>query len=161
VLFARTSKAARRLTEQFKTHAVRKTYWAIVSGRLDKPEGELIDWLAKDEARQRMIVSGRWDSQAKEARLRYRVVRPVGAGTLVEVELETGRKHQIRVQFAARGCPVLGEPKYGVGAPFANGMALHARRLVVEHPTTREPLVLMAPLPRSWRRLGMSDESQQ
>lgn len=157
VLLARTSKAAGRLAEQFRTRAAEKTYWAIVSGCLQPAEGELVDWIVKDDARQRMIISGPWDASAKEARLRYRRMRAVGRGTLVEIKLLTGRKHQIRLQLAARGCPIWGETKYGKGEPFADGIALHARRLVVQHPVRREAVELEAPLPAAWRALGIHD----
>jgi 23S rRNA pseudouridine1911/1915/1917 synthase len=159
VLLARTSKAAARLTEQFRTRAVEKIYWALVSGAVDPVSGEWVDWIAKDESRQRMIISGQWDKHAKEARLRYRRLAQLTCGSLVEIELLTGRKHQIRVQLAARGLPVLGEQKYGRGGPFSPGLALHARMLTVEHPVKREPLVLVAPIPKSWRALGVRDES--
>jgi 23S rRNA pseudouridine1911/1915/1917 synthase len=155
VLLARTSKAASRLAQQFRQRSAAKTYWAIVSGKLAPPQGELIDWVTKDEARQRMIVSGPWDAGAKEARLRYRQLRAVDAGSLLEIDLLSGRKHQIRLQLAARGHPIWGETKYGRGAPFADGLALHSRQLVIEHPTRRQPLTLLAPLPRSWQALGI------
>jgi 23S rRNA pseudouridine1911/1915/1917 synthase len=157
VLLARTSKAAARLTEQFRTRRARKIYWAIISPELAHAEAELVDWVAKDEARQRMIISGPWDSRAKEARLRYRRLRALPQGSLLEIELLTGRKHQIRLQLAARGCPVRGETKYGRGAPFADGLALHARRLVIEHPIGRKPVDLVAPLPAAWRAMGIDD----
>ena len=157
VLLARTSKAARRLTEQFRTRTVRKTYLAIVSGALQPAEGELVDWLVKDESRRRMAIATREEPGAKEARLRYRRLRGVDHGTLVEIELVTGRKHQIRVQLAARGNPVWGETKYAAGAPFAEGLALHSRRMVIEHPVRREPVELTAPLPAAWRSLGIDD----
>ncbi len=157
VLLARTSKAAARLTEQFRTRTVQKTYWAIVSGKIEPAEAELVDWVAKDDVRQRMVIAAPADPGAKEARLRYRRVRAVGRGALVEVELLTGRKHQIRLQMAARGFPLLGEQKYGVGLPFGPGIALHARRLVVDHPVRHEPIEISAPAPASWRELGIVD----
>jgi 23S rRNA pseudouridine1911/1915/1917 synthase len=157
VLLARTSKAAARLTEQFRTRTVQKTYWAIVSGMLEPAEAQLVDWVVKDEALQRMVIASSADGGAKEARLRYRRVRAVGRGTLVEIELLTGRKHQIRLQLSTRGFPLLGERKYGQGLPFSPGIALHARRLVVEHPVRREPLELSAPVTAAWRALGIVD----
>lgn len=158
VVFARTSKAAARLTEQFRNRKVQKTYWAIVAGVPSPVAAELVDWVRKDEARQRMAIVTSDDPGAQEARLRYRTVRSVGGGTLLEVELLTGRKHQIRLQLASRGWPVWGEAKYAAAPPFPAGLALHARRLVIEHPVRREPLELMAPLPRAWRELGIGDE---
>lgn len=157
LLLARTSKAAARLTEQFRARTVQKTYWAIVSGIFETPSGEFVDWVVKDEPLQRMVICCSADPERKEARLRYRRVRPIGRGALVEIELLTGRKHQIRLQFAARGFPLWGENKYGRGQPFSPGIALHSRRLVVEHPVRREPVEMLAPLPASWQELGLYD----
>lgn len=158
VLFARTSKAAARLAEQFRTREVEKTYWAVVEG-VDVPAvGECHDWLRKDDAAHRMVTVPPHAPGAQEARLRFRRLRSVTAGTLLEVTLETGRKHQIRLQLAARGWAVLGDRKYGARAPFTPGIALHARRLVVSHPTRREPVEIVAPLPVSWKRLGITVE---
>jgi 23S rRNA pseudouridine1911/1915/1917 synthase len=154
VLFARTSKAAARLTEQFRSRRVQKTYWAILDGRVQPTSGRLEDWLRKDEARQRMMVVDRTAAGALQAELSYRLLRTIATGSLVEIDLHSGRKHQIRVQFAARGWPVCGERKYARARPFDAGLALHARRLIVEHPTTKEPVDLVAPLPRSWPELG-------
>jgi 23S rRNA pseudouridine1911/1915/1917 synthase len=155
VLFARTSKAAARLTEQFRTRRVSKIYWTIVSGRLPSPEGELVDWLVKDEARQRMAICALARPGAKEARLRYKLVRELPGGSLLEIELLTGRKHQIRLQLAARGLAIWGETKYAAGRPFASGLALHARKLVVEHPVRKTRLELIAPPPASWKAFGI------
>ena len=152
VLLARTSKAARRLTEQFRTHAVQKIYWALVEGKIDPPQGRLVDWLGEDERHRRMHIVGPTLAGAKEARLNYRRLAVQGAGALVEIELETGRKHQIRLQLAHHGHPIVGDRKYGSRQPFPNGIALHARRLVVAHPIGGEPLVVEAPLPREWPR---------
>jgi 23S rRNA pseudouridine1911/1915/1917 synthase len=155
VLLARTSKAAARLTEQFRSRAVEKLYWAIVTGTLVPPTGEWVDWVRKDESRQRMALAGPDDPGAKEARLQYRRLREFDGGTLVEIQLLTGRKHQIRLQFAERGFAVWGERKYAEARHFASGMALHARRLVVEHPVLKTPLELCAPLPPAWRAMGI------
>lgn len=157
LLLARTSKAAARLTEQFKSRDVEKTYWAIASGNVQPAEAELVDWVIKDERQQQMVVTKPEASGAKEARLRYRVLRQLAGGSLLEVELHTGRKHQIRLQLAERGFPIWGESKYAQARPFAGGLALHARRLVLEHPVRHEPLELVAPLPPSWRELGISE----
>ncbi len=157
LLLARTSKAARRLTEQFRSRKVQKIYWAIASGRVEPREGEWIDRVSKDESRQRMVIARASEPSAKEARLSYRCLRAVVGGTLVEIDLETGRKHQIRLQFATRGFPLLGERKYANGAPFVGGIALHARRLVIEHPVRHQTLEIIAPLPATWRKLGIDD----
>jgi len=157
VLFARTSKAAARLTEQFRTREVEKTYWALVEGRLEPPTGTLIHWLAEDERHRRMHAVAPQTPGAKECRLHYRRIALLDAGTLVEIELETGRKHQIRVQFAERGTPVLGDRKYGAKRPFSSGIGLHARRLVVTHPVRDDKIELIAPLPAAWRKLGVRE----
>jgi len=157
VLFARTSKAAARLTEQFRTREVDKCYWAVVEGTLDPPTGELVHWLAED-ARHRRMHAVRPDTPgARECRLRYRRLASLSAGALVEIELVTGRKHQIRVQMAARGTPILGDRKYGAARAFAPGIALHARRLTVQHPVRDERIEIVAPLPASWRKLGVRE----
>ncbi|MEX0711213.1 MAG: RluA family pseudouridine synthase [Pirellulales bacterium] len=155
VLFARTSKAAARLTEQFRGRSVEKAYWAVVAGGLPKPAEECVDWIRKDERHRRMHLAGEGQAGAQLARLHYRRLRQVPGGWLLEVELATGRKHQIRLQLSARGFPVLGDRKYGSREAFASGLALHSRRLVFEHPTRGERIVLEAPLPASWQRFGL------
>ncbi len=152
VLLARTSKAAARMTEQFRTHAVQKVYWALVEGSPPETAGTLVDWLTQDERHRRMHVVAADQAGAKEARLSYRVLAGDGRMSLVEVQLETGRKHQIRLQMAHHGHPVAGDRKYGSQLKFSTGIALHARRLVVAHPVRDESLVLEAPLPKSWPR---------
>lgn len=155
VVLARTSKAAARLTEQFRSRAVQKTYWAIVSGRPEVPQGELVDWVVKDEPKRRMAIAQADTSGAKEARLRYQVLGELPGGSLLEIELLTGRKHQIRLQLAARGWALWGETKYARGKPFDRAIALHARRLVIEHPVRKTPLELTAPTGPAWRALGI------
>jgi 23S rRNA pseudouridine1911/1915/1917 synthase len=156
ILFARTSKAAARLTAQFAGRDVEKTYWAVVEGRLDPPAGQLLDWLAPDERHRRMHVVGPQAAGAKQARLSYRTLEESPRGSLLEIRLETGRKHQIRVQFSSCGHPVLGDRKYGSTQPFPDGIALHARRLTFEHPVKRGTRIeLTAPLPPAWKSLAM------
>ncbi len=154
VLFARTSKAARRLTEQFRSGQVEKIYWAVVEGQMREQRGQCLDWLAHDERHRRVRVTQPGQPGAQEARLAFRRLRSALGLTLLEIELHTGRKHQIRVQLAHQGFPVVGDRKYGSRRPFPSGIALHARRLVVVHPVRREPLEIIAPLPASWSTLG-------
>lgn len=154
VLFARTSKAAARLTEQFRTRSVEKTYWAVVAPPMRPAQGELVDWVIKDEARQRMAIVDPGISEAKEARLHYRTYRQLREGSWLEVKLDTGRKHQIRLQMASRGHPILGETKYGRAPVFAGGLALHARRLAFNHPVRDERIEVVAPPPASWAAWG-------
>jgi 23S rRNA pseudouridine1911/1915/1917 synthase len=157
VLFARTSKAAARLTEQFRTHAVEKIYWAVVEGRLEPPAGGFADYLSKDEPHHRMQVVRAASPGAKSAELTYRKLAVVEGQTLVEIRLETGRKHQIRLQFAHRGHAILGDRKYGGRLGFPSGIALHAKRLTIEHPVKGERIVFEAPLPDAWHRWGVSE----
>jgi 23S rRNA pseudouridine1911/1915/1917 synthase len=160
VLLARTSKAAGRLSAQFRDRDVTKSYWAIVEGRIDPPEGKLTDYLRKDERHRRMHIAHRETPDAQIAELAYRVM---GADddvqladatrlSLVDVRLLTGRKHQIRVQLSHAGFPILGDRKYGSTRPFPAGIALHSRRLVIEHPVSKMQMEFEAPLPGSWQR---------
>jgi 23S rRNA pseudouridine1911/1915/1917 synthase len=158
VLFARTSKAAARLTEQFRSREVEKTYWAIVEGT-PRPSSQLcVEWLRKNETLHKMEVVAENTPGAQEARLSYRVLGEANGGTLLEVRLETGRKHQIRVQLGHRGLPIRGDRKYGARSSFTSGIALHARRLELAHPVRKTPLQLTAPLPDSWRAAGIAPE---
>ena len=175
VLLARTSKAAARLTEQFRNHTVEKSYWAMVEGILESPEGRLVDWLKHDDHHRRVNIVGPTMPGAQEARLSYRrlglvdanVAQPPsamrtwrgtaegGRATWLEIELETGRKHQIRVQLSHHGHPIIGDRKYGSRTPFPAGIALHSRRLLISHPTTDARLEFEAPLPDTWRCFGI------
>lgn len=157
VVLARTSKAAARLTKQFADRSVEKTYWAIVEGTVQPASGVCEHWLSKDEASQRMRVAEKSVAGAQLARLSYRLLKTLPSGdSLLEIQLETGRKHQIRVQMAACGHPILGDRKYGSRRRFSAGIALHARRVVVLHPTRGDSLDIVAPVPKTWRELGVS-----
>jgi len=136
VLFARTSKALSRLNEAMRQRSMQKTYLAKVEGEL-KGEGILEHKLLHGEFRALI------DEKGKQALLRYRVLNSTTAQTLVEVELETGRYHQIRCQFSAIGHPIVGDSKYGSrkGAPK---IALHHSKLIFEHPTTKERLTFQS-----------------
>ena len=140
VVFARTSKAAARLNDQFRDHTVEKIYHAIVEGSISPKEGLLVNHLCEDQRHRKMWVTARPTVESKEARLRYSCLKYVGNNSLVEVTLETGRKHQIRLQLAHKGHPILGDRKYGAKTTFSPGIALHAKRLVIVHPVTKEQL---------------------
>ena len=155
IVFARTSKAAARLMEQFRSHTVEKTYLAVVEGVIEPASAALEDWLAKDDARQRMEVVVPNSPGAQKARLAYRRVAVTSNSSLLEIRLETGRKHQIRLQMASRNHPVIGDRKYGAGKAFATGIALHSARLTVEHPTRHERVTFSCPPPGAWRKLGL------
>jgi len=152
LVLARTSKAAARLTKQFQTGAVEKVYWALVQEQPDPAQGELAHWLLKDDRERRMKVVAPRTRGAQHARLTYRTLGRERLGTLVEVLLHTGRKHQIRVQLAAIHCPVVGDRKYGSRKPFAaEAIALHCVRLALEHPTSRKRLVFEVLPPAYWQ----------
>jgi 23S rRNA pseudouridine1911/1915/1917 synthase len=154
VLIARTSKAAARLCAQFRRHAVEKTYWAAVAHRVRPTTGELVDFICRDERHRRMRIALPNAVGALEARLSYRTLEGGPGRTVLEVMPETGRKHQIRLQLASFGHPILGDRKYGSRQVFPLGIALHCRRLVFQHPVRRQPIQLTAPLPRAWRSHG-------
>ena len=150
VLLARTSKAAGRLSRQFRERDVTKVYWALVDRPLQPASGEWVDWLCKDESQRKVVVCRSTQAGAREARLRYQTAQQHPRWTRLEIELITGRKHQIRVQLAAHGRPILGDHKYGSSTPFPRGIALHAYRLELEHPVQHKPLRLLAAPPRYW-----------
>lgn len=157
LLFARTSKGAARLSEQFRKHSVRKVYHCVVEGRPRESHGELVDWLTKDEASnrsQRSEVSGQRSENEKLSRLTYRCLKSVGSLSLLEIELLTGRSHQIRVQLSSRGLPICGDTKYGSKTKLDGWLALHASSLTFEHPTQHETITVTAPHPHEWKRFG-------
>jgi 23S rRNA pseudouridine1911/1915/1917 synthase len=159
VLFAKTSKAAARLSEQFRTGAVEKVYMAVVAGTIHDSAGEWVDWLRKDETRNVVKVVGAGAAGAKEARLAFRVLEQHARTTLMELHPHTGRSHQLRVQLAARGLPILGDRKYGSHAivrALDGGLriALHAQRLTFTHPTRPEAISVVAPVPADWPAYG-------
>ena len=162
VLLARTSKAARRVTEMFRSGAVEKIYWTIVEDHVKPSSGTCVDWVGKDERHRRMHIVGPTlpgvptADCAKEARLSYRRLAHVRHDSLLEVKLQTGRKHQIRLQLAHRGYPILGDRKYGSRRSWPTGIALHGRRLVISHPVGGAPLELEAPLPEAWSSFGVT-----
>jgi 23S rRNA pseudouridine1911/1915/1917 synthase len=149
VLFARTSKAAGRLSAQIRECKVRKTYWAIVQGCPRPPEGELKAFLQRSGSRS--IITRPNDPSGRAAELTYRVLESRGFFSLVEIALITGRHHQIRCQIAALGCPVLGDLKYGFphALPSRN-IGLLSKRLICRHPTKPEDVVLESPIPEDW-----------
>jgi len=153
VLFARTSKAASRLSEQFRVRSVEKTYVALVEGAVSPVEGTLRDRLVKDRARNVVAVVDDEDDDGQDCVLGYRRVRKLGRLTLVEIHPETGRSHQIRVQLAAQGWPIAGDRKYGSNVSVDGFIGLHASSLTFQHPVSRQPVTVAAEVPGAWTRL--------
>jgi 23S rRNA pseudouridine1911/1915/1917 synthase len=162
LLFARTSKAASRLNQAFRENQVRKTYLAMVEGLIHPKSSRCHDWLAKDSRHRRMHVVRPENPEAKEAVLQYRFLKRFQNQSLLEIELVTGRKHQIRLQLASRGYPIVGDRKYGARTSFTSSqrndetsaIALHAASLELTHPVRNEAIRLSAPLPLTWRQFG-------
>jgi 23S rRNA pseudouridine1911/1915/1917 synthase len=158
LVFARTSKAAARLSQQFRDAAVEKVYWAVVEGKptgshpwAKSDTGSLDDWLLHDDAAKRVRVVEADTPGAKPARLLFQVRGRHAGLTWLELRPHTGRKHQLRVQLAARGCPIYGDRKYGSAQPLGDAIALHARSLTFLHPTKHDPVTLTAEVPKHWK----------
>jgi 23S rRNA pseudouridine1911/1915/1917 synthase len=150
ILFAKTSKAAARLSEQFRSGVTRKEYLAIVEGRPKDPSARLVHFLERGDNRSTQVASEPARGR-QEARLRYSILDTSETRSLLAIELETGRRHQIRAQLASIGHPIVGDIRYGASAPLDQAqIALLAWKLTVEHPTRRIPLTFETPLPRGW-----------
>lgn len=148
VVFAKTGKALSRLNEMFRLGEVKKTYWAVVKNRPPQPEGELTHWLVRNEKQNKSYAYDTERPNAKKAILHYRLIARSDNYYLLEVDLKTGRHHQIRCQLARMGCPIKGDLKYG--APRSNpdgSICLHARRVRFVHPVSKETIEVEAPLP--------------
>jgi 23S rRNA pseudouridine1911/1915/1917 synthase len=163
VIFARTSKALERMSALFREGGVRKLYWAVVCERPPVDAATLVHWLRRNPAQNKSYASDRPGPGAKEARMSYRLLASLERYHLLEIELHTGRHHQIRAQLAAVGCRIRGDLKYG--APRSNpggGIHLHAREVSFVHPVRGEPLRIVADPPpdplwdaalAAWKRL--------
>ena len=157
VVFARTSKALSRLNEMFRNGDVHKTYWAIVAGRPQPGEATLTHWLVRNERLNKSFAHDSEVAGAKKAVLAYRTIGRGERYTLLEVNLMTGRHHQIRCQLAAIGCPIKGDLKYGSRRSNPDGcISLLARRVEFVHPVSKQRIVAEAPLPadRLWQELA-------
>jgi len=160
---AKTKKGARKISRQFERRLVRKTYWAAVEGLVDPAEGTWADWLRKipGEARVEIVMEGH--PEAQHAVLKYRTIGRTTLGSWLEIEPETGRMHQIRVQAASRGWPILGDAQYGSRVAFGaqdedirkRAIGLHARSLTFVLPVTQRELTIVAPLGQAWQDLGI------
>lgn len=164
VLFARTSKALTRLNEMFKvksithtqTSTIKKTYWAIVQNTPKQPTAHLENWLIRNEKQNKSYIAKPNAQDAKLAILDYKTLAKSDHYTLLEINLQTGRHHQIRCQLAAIGCPVKGDLKYGAKRSNPDGgISLHARQVEFIHPVSKQPICITAPVPNDtlWRAI--------
>jgi 23S rRNA pseudouridine1911/1915/1917 synthase len=159
VLLAKTSKAASRLSAQFREGTVSKVYWAVVEGNPREEEGEWVDLLEKDARQNRSGVVLEDGPSSKEARVAFRVLERSLRSAKLELRPATGRSHQLRVQLAQRGLPIIGDRKYGATTRLEalDGharIALHARQLSFTHPTRQEAISVDAPIPADWPELS-------
>jgi len=172
ILFAKHSRAAHRLTKQFEKREVRKRYWAVVAGIVEPKDGTWINYMRKIPDVPRGEIVPEDHPEARKAVLHYHVLQtltfqntPV---TLLEIELETGRMHQIRLQTSDRGFPILGDAMYGSTIPFdehfdderCRSIALHAVSIAFVDPMTRQPVTVYAPLPETWEPLNVEAYSE-
>jgi 23S rRNA pseudouridine1911/1915/1917 synthase len=149
MLFARTSKAAARLSQQIRSSSVRKVYLAVVEGQRPPSSAHLVHHIERLGRRSRIVHHQ--TPTSREARLSYRLLDSAGGRSLLEVEPETGRRHQIRLQLAHIGYPIVGDCRYGASEPLsARQISLFARQLTIAHPISQDPLTVSAPLPTGW-----------
>jgi 23S rRNA pseudouridine1911/1915/1917 synthase len=166
IVFAKSVAAARRMSRQFEARRVEKTYWALVEGNVQPDEATWTDHLKKIEGEPRVVVTDATDKSGRAAVLHYRIIRNLAERTLLEIKLETGRTHQIRVQCASRGHPLLGDELYGSRdrfGPWSDDererlIALHARSLRFWQHPLRRYIEVVAPLPAYWREAGVEDD---
>ncbi|WP_313214598.1 RNA pseudouridine synthase [Soonwooa sp.] len=150
VIYAKTSKALSRLTQMVKNREIKKTYWALVAKEMIPSSQKLVHYLKKNEKNNKAIVFPKATEGAKEAILTYHMIKILDNYQLLEIDLETGRHHQIRAQLSKIGVPIKGDLKYG--APRSNpdsGISLHARKLEFVHPVTKENIEIVAPVPEN------------
>lgn len=149
VLFAKTSKALPRLNKLFADKVAKKTYWAIVKQIPEKTSDTLIHWLKRNPKQNKSYAHKKEVPESKKAILEYRLIKKMDRYALLEIDLQTGRHHQIRSQLSGIGSPIKGDLKYGFDRSNANGsIHLHARRLEFVHPVKKETITLEAPLPK-------------
>ena len=149
MVFAKTSKAASRLSDQIRQNIWKKCYLAVVDGIPKQKSGVLEDYLVKNEATNEVYVSKKENPKAKFARLSYETLETSGNRSLLKITLETGRAHQIRVQLSSRGLPIVNDHKYNKNAKLGSNIALWAYSLEIEHPVTKEKLVFSEEMPEN------------
>ena len=147
-LFAKTSKALERLNQMLRDGDIHKTYWALTATRPPKDEATLTDFLVRNEKQNKSYVA----KNGKEAKLKYTLIQTTDRYFLLEIQLYTGRHHQIRCQLANMGCPIKGDLKYGAKRSNPDGgISLHARRIQFIHPVKKTGVDVTAPVPESWK----------
>ena len=150
VIYAKTSKALSRLTQMVKNREIKKTYWAVVGKEMIPQTQRLFHYLKKNEKNNKAIVFPKATEGAKEAILTYTVIKNLDNYLLLEIDLETGRHHQIRAQLSKMGVPIKGDLKYGSSRSNPDGgINLHARKLEFIHPVTKENIEIVAPVPQN------------
>jgi 23S rRNA pseudouridine1911/1915/1917 synthase len=159
VLLAKTSKAAGRLSSQFRSGQISKAYWAIIEGVVPEPAGQWVDRLVKDRQANRVDVLDQGSEQGQMAQVDFEVLERLGQYTKLVLKPATGRSHQLRIQLASRGMPILGDRKYGskknlMAEDGGLRIALHARQLTFMHPTLRVAISVEAPVPADWPELS-------
>lgn len=148
VIFARTSKALTRLNDLFKNRETEKTYWAVVKNMPPLPKGELVHYLKRNEKNNTSKAHTKEVPESKKASLDYKVIKELNNYFALEINLHTGRHHQIRAQLAAIGSPIKGDLKYGAQRSNPDGgIHLHARKLNFIHPVSKETITITAPVP--------------
>jgi RluA family pseudouridine synthase len=161
MVFAKHARATRRLADQFEARSVKKVYWALTQGRVTPDAGTWEDYVRKIHGHPQAEVVSADEPGARNAILHYRTIGTNPLGSWLEIELETGRTHQIRIQAASRGWPVLGDLQYGASESFGEqyadtrlrAIALHARLLGFRHPVSHTQVETIAPLTTAWRGL--------
>ena len=149
IIFAKTSKALTRLNTLFQKKEIQKTYWAMVKNTPPKKSERLIHWLIRNHKQNKSYAHLKKVANSKEAILKYTILKKLTNYYLLEINLETGRHHQIRAQLSAIGCPIKGDLKYGFSRSNENGgIHLHARKLTFIHPIKKIPITIQAPLPK-------------
>jgi len=149
VVFAKTSKALERLNKMLREKTIQKTYWAVVKNKPVKSEDTLVNYLRKNPKNNKATVFNKETIDSKKAILHYKTIKSLDNYHLLEIDLETGRHHQIRAQLSHISCPIKGDLKYGFDRSNKNaGIHLHARRICFAHPVTKALLTLEAPTPK-------------
>jgi 23S rRNA pseudouridine1911/1915/1917 synthase len=161
ILFAKTTKALSRLNDMFRLGKVKKTYWAIVKNPPSKEEDELTHWLSRNEQQNKSYAYDEERPHTKQAILHYKLMARSDGYYLLEIDLKTGRHHQIRTQLSKIGCPIKGDLKYGADRSNPDGgIDLHARKVEFIHPVSKEAITIIAPVPHNklWESFASSSK---